>query len=229
MIQYKLLPFIFLVSCWLFTACSFSENKKTSTKTKPQLIEQERDFLFFLHNRFLEEKGLYSAHPEYGKVEYEAIIKSFEKADFTVISEKRKRNTDIKDYARKVVLQIDSLLSIGVKPDHITVVGTSKGGYIAQYVSTFLENPDINYVFIGCYQDWDLKELPDINFCGNILMIYEKTDDYGVSALERKKTSKLKINRFKQIELNTSLKHGFLYKALPEWIEPTIAWGKRND
>jgi predicted esterase YcpF (UPF0227 family) len=227
MIPSSLLSFIFLAS-WLFAACSFSENKKTPVKTEPRLIEQEKDYLFFLHNRFLEVKGLDSAHPEYGKVEYKAIIESFEKSGFTVISEKRKSHTDMKDYARKVVGQIDSLLSLGVKPDHITVVGTSKGGYIAQYVSTFLENPEVNYVFIGAYQDLDPEELPEINFCGNILTIYEKTDHYGVSALERKKISKLKISHFKQIELNTSLKHGFLYKALPEWIEPTIAWGKRK-
>lgn len=30
------------------------------------------------------------------------------------------------------------------------------------------------------------------------------------------------------MELQTGLKHGFLFKALPAWLEPTIAWGKQR-
>jgi hypothetical protein len=81
--------------------------------------------------------------------------------------------------------------------------------YIAQFVSTFAKNSDLNFVFIGSFQDSDIEEFASINFCGNILTIYEKTDIYGVTAIERKKTSKLKIKKFKEIELNTGLKHGF--------------------
>ena len=145
-----------------------------------------------------------------------------------MISEKRSTKKDIITYAAKVISRIDSLFKIGVKPDHITVIGTSKGGYIAQVVSSTLKNPDVNFVFIGCYQEMDLKEMPDINYCGNILTIYESSDPNGVSAIKRKKTSKLKIKRFKEIELNTGLKHGFLFKPLKEWIEPCKKWARRN-
>ena len=47
-------------------------------------------------------------------------------------------------------------------------------------------------------------------------------------AIKRKETSKLKINHFKEIELNTGLKHGFLYIASDEWIKPCKMWAKRN-
>ena len=67
-----------------------------------------------------------------------------------------------------------------------------------------------------------------INFCGNILTIYDKSDTFGVSAIKRKETSKLKINKFVEVELDTKLKHGFLYKPLKEWIEPSKMWAKRN-
>lgn len=46
----------------------------------------------------------------------------------------------------------------------------------------------------------------------HVLTIYEKSDDYGVSAIRRKETSRLPIPHFKEIELNTNLGHGFLYK-----------------
>jgi len=187
----------------------------------------EADYIIFLHNRFLEEFGLSEEHPQYGKAEYHEILDAFRKEGFIVLSEIRPANTDWKKYSVKVIAQVDSLLKLGVKPDHITVIGTSKGGYIAQYVSTFLANPDVNYVFIGCYQDVDLTDAPEINFCGNILSIYEKSDPLGVSAVKRKETSKLKVTRFKEIELNTNLNHGFLYKPLPEWIEPCKKWARR--
>jgi hypothetical protein len=29
------------------------------------------------------------------------------------------------------------------------------------------------------------------------------------------------------VEVNTGLKHGFIYRPLKEWTEPTIAWAKR--
>ena len=197
---------------------------KKETEVKPE----QKDYIFFLHNKFAEGNDLNAEHPEYGKVQYKEVIKSFENDGFIVLSEKRKAETDTEEYAKKVVSQIDSLLKTGIKPNHITVIGTSKGGYIAQYVSTFAANPDINFVFIGSYQDTDVENYPEINFCGNILTIYEKSDFYGVSAVKRKTTSKLKVNQFKEIELNTNLKHGFLFKALKEWIEPCKMWAKRN-
>ena len=208
---------LFLLSFYLTICCG--QNKTNSDKL---------NYIFFLHNKFIEENDSEIEHTEYGKAEYYEIIKSFEKDDFIVLSEKRKKNTDAKSYAKKIVSQIDSLLKIGVKPNHISIVGTSKGGYIAQYVSTIIANPNLNFVFIGCFQESDIENYPEINFCGNILTIYEKSDFYGVSAIKRKMTSKLKITKFEEIELNTNLKHGFLFKPLKEWIEPCKMWAKRN-
>ncbi len=43
-----------------------------------------------------------------------------------------------------------------------------------------------------------------------------------------KEKSMHKINYFEEIELDTGLKHGFLYKALDEWIESDKKWAQRN-
>lgn len=198
------------------------------TAQKGNTTSPPKDYIFFLHNRFLEENDPEAKHPEYGRAEYKEIIAEFEKDGFIVISEKRSSKTNISLYAAKVIKQLDSLIKLGVKPDHITVIGTSKGGYIAQLVSSALKNPDVNFVFIGAFQKSDLKEMPEINYCGNILTIYESSDSNGVSAIERKQTSKLKIKHFKEVELNTGLKHGFLYKPLKEWMEPCKKWARRN-
>lgn len=167
-------------------------------------------------------------HPEYGKTEYQAILQEFKSSGFNVLSEKRNGNVNAREYAIGIVEQIDSLISIGVQPNKITVVGTSKGGYIAQYVSTLAHNPNLNFVFIASYRESDLLHIPEINFCGNILTIYEKTDPFGVSAVARKENTTCDIPHFKEIEINTGLRHGFLFRPLKEWILPTIKWAKAN-
>lgn len=201
----------------LLAGIQVSSTQRTSTR-----------YIFFLHNRFIEEHDLAELHPEYGRAEYVEILSRLRSTGFTVLSEKRARNTDVKAYAKMMVRQVDSLIAAGVPPQNITIVGTSKGGYIAQYVSTYARNPKLNFVLIGCYMDSDLKELPDIQFCGNVLSIYEKTDSFGVSCLDRKRTSKLPIPHFKEIELHTNCKHGFLYHPMNEWILPTIQWAMGN-
>ncbi|WP_400079870.1 YqiA/YcfP family alpha/beta fold hydrolase [Winogradskyella sp. R77965] len=185
-------------------------------------------FVFFLHNRFLETHELEESHPDFGRTEYKEILSEFEKSGLKVISEKRNGNVNAREYAQEVVKQIDSLISSGVEPNKITIVGTSKGGYIAQYVSTLINNPNLNFVFIASYRENDIQNIPDINYCGNILNIFEKSDPYGVSAIKRKENSTCDIENFKEIELNTGMGHGFLFKPLKEWIEPTIQWANGN-
>jgi len=190
--------------------------------------QDQKPIVFFLHNRFLEEHELNDIHPQYGRVAYKEILSEFEKSGLKVISEKRNGNVNAREYATNVVQQIDSLIAKGVKPEKITVIGTSKGGYIAQYVSTIANNPKLNFVFIACFQNSDIQNIPEINYCGNILTIYEQSDPYGVSALERKQKSTCEILNFKEIELHTEMKHGFLFKPLQEWIAPTVQWANGN-
>ncbi|WP_179022491.1 alpha/beta hydrolase [Winogradskyella forsetii] len=190
--------------------------------------KNDERFIFFLHNRFLEEHELNELHPEFGRTEYDEIIAKFKRGGLKVISEKRNGNVNAREYAIGIVNQIDSLTKNGTEPSKITVVGTSKGGYIAQYVSTLANNHDLNFVFIASFRNNDIQNIPEINYCGNILTIYEKSDSYGVSSMERKKISTCEIKNFKEIELNTGMGHGFLFKPLKEWIQPTIRWANGN-
>lgn len=185
-------------------------------------------YLFFLHNRFLEDHELHELHPEFGRTEYIEIITRFEESGLNVISEIRNENVNAREYALGIVNQIDSLVSNGTKSTNITIVGTSKGGYIAQYVSTLANNPELNFVFVASFMESDIENIPEINYCGNILTIFEITDPFGVSAIARKDNSTCEIEHFKEVEINTGLGHGFLFKPMNEWIEPTIMWANGN-
>ncbi len=209
----KISLFVRILFCAVLFSCEENNDKR---------------FIFFLHNRFLETHELNEMHPEFGRTEYKEILTEFENSGLKVISEKRNGNVNAREYAIGVVNQIDSLIQGGTEPNKITIVGTSKGGYIAQYVSTIAKNLDLNFVFIASFRNSDIQNIPEINYCGNILTIYEKSDVFGVSAVERKHNSTCIIKNFKEIELNTGLRHGFLFKPLKAWITPTIKWASGN-
>ena len=187
-------------------------------------------YLFYLHGKIIEDQGANAVDTinGFGAYLYEDILDTFKKAGFTVMSEVRQKNTDPAEYAHKIVNQIDSLIKNGVNANDITVVGASKGAIISMLISSYLKNKDVNFVLLaGCINNI-LQSYPDIQFCGNILSIYEENDDIGRSCAGIKEKTRLTTPHYKEIELHTGLKHGFLYKPLPVWIEPAIKWANKN-
>jgi len=187
-------------------------------------------YLFYLHGKIVEDQGANAVDSVngYGAYQYNDILDSFRKENFIVLSEVRKKNTNPIDYSHKVVRQVDSLIKRGAKPDDITVVGASKGSFIAMLTSSYLKNKQVNFVFMAGCNEGVIKQFPDIQFCGRILSIFEKSDNIGHSCDKFKDKSSLPIPRYKEVELNTGLKHGFIFKPLPQWIGPAIKWA-RND
>ncbi|MDR6513766.1 hypothetical protein J2780_000330 [Chryseobacterium camelliae] len=178
----------------------------------------------------MEGHSLNESHPKYGPAAYKAILEKLQSTNSVILSEKRKLDTDPKMYAKKVILKIDSLHSFGVPYDQISIVGTSQGGYIGQYISYYAKNTDLKFVFIGSsFKNDSMNEDRNFRLYGKILSINEKTD-VGAELLSRQlrfKNSDLKV--FKEITLNTGLKHGFLFRALDEWIIPAKAWINSNN
>ncbi len=182
-------------------------------------------YIFSLHGKIVEDQGrnAFDSVHGYGAYDYEAIIAAFKKEKFIVITEYRKPNTNVKDYAHKVAGQIDSLLKTGVKASAISVIGASKGALIAILTSSYLKNPNVNFVFMSACNDYLLED-KEINFCGNILSIYEKSDPGCQTCEKIKRKSTLEMPHYKEIELNTGLKHGYIYKPRPEWVVPALKW-----
>jgi hypothetical protein len=59
---------LFILSLNLIISCGKSK-KEIEKKT------EEKNYIFFLHNKFVEENDIEVEHPEYGKAEYSEIIK----------------------------------------------------------------------------------------------------------------------------------------------------------
>ena len=190
-----------------------------------------QSYVFYLHGKIVEDQGAKAVDNinGFGAYQYNDIVSAFRKEGFTVISEVRKKDTDPKTYSLKVVKQIDSLIKRGVKAESITIVGASKGAIISMLISSNLKNKNVNFVFMaGCFNDIS-ESNPDINFYGNILSIHEKSDVIGKSCLPVKNKS-TGITHYKEIEINTGLRHGFLYQPFIVLMNPTIQWasGKYN-
>lgn len=190
----------------------------------PQKVDTKARYLFYLHGRIVEQ-GRRPVSPQHGVYEYDQILSVFRQNGFAVISEQRKKDTDIEQYGAKVAGQVRQLLKAGVPPKQITVVGASQGSWIAMLASTYLENRNLNFVFIAaCSADDGFLKF--VNLHGNVLSIYEKSD--LAQSCQKYRADATGIGEWKEVEVNTGLKHGFLYRPMKEWTEPTIAWAQAH-
>lgn len=199
-------------------------NAQSIFQEVPDKIDVKAKFLFYLHGRIIEIKGIRPTSAKYGVYEYEKILDTLKNKGFIVISEPRKGNISISRYAEKIVSQVKTLLQAGVPPCSITIVGASKGAVIAMQVSTILRNKEVNFVFISGCNDIVYHKI-DIDFYGNILSIYDENDEMAGTCQQFYEKSS-GVNKYKEIELKVGTGHGILYKPLKEWINPVIDWAK---
>ena len=188
----------------------------------PKKVDTSARYLFYLHGRIVEQ-GRRPVSPQYGPYEYDQILETFKAKGFVVISEQRRAGTDVEQYAGKVADQVRQLLKAGVPPRNITVVGASQGSFIAMLASTYLKNRDVNFVLMaGCSAEARFIEIVDLH--GNVLSIYERTD--GAGSCEKYRADATGLAKYQETELQTGMRHGFIYRPMTEWIEPTISWAR---
>lgn len=187
----------------------------------PRKVDTKARYLLYLSGYIVTAENTRPTSPRFGVYEYEQILSTFKQRGFVVISEARKQSSEIEIYAGKVAGQVRQLLKAGVPPQNITVVGASQGSHIGMLVSTYLENRQLNFVLIGaCAAHEGFLQL--VNLHGNVLFISERTD--LPAACERFRADATGLGEYKQLEINTGQKHGFLYRPMAEWVEPAVTW-----
>ena len=178
--------------------------------------------IFYLHGRIIEVEGVQPVHKRFGLYDYLGTVEALQANGATVVSEVRSGNTNVVEYARDVVDQIEKLIESGEPASSITVVGFSKGGAISIYVSSLLKNPDVNFVFLAACGAW-VSSSPELTVHGNILSIFEKSDTIGRTCRNLVQRND-DISSFHEIELSTGKGHGAFYLPRAEWVEPLLAW-----
>jgi len=185
--------------------------------------------LIYLHGRIVqEEQDPRPRHPQFGYYELEAILGAFRDRGFVVIGEIRPKSASVSASADKVAEQVRRLLESSVPADRVTVVGGSMGASIAFLASVRLQNPDLRFAVLGACLSENVRILlaeegkaPS----GQLLSIREASDDTGgpCPSWNDDPNSRLRL-RAREIVLNTGLGHGFLYRPLPEWVDPVVEW-----
>ena len=190
---------------------------KQASYDVPSTIDTSAEYLFFIHNYYVEKHG-----PD-GDCKYYAILNAFADSDFTVISEVRSGKIIPCAYAGKIVGQIRTLLDAGVPPKNITVAGHSKGGVIALCVSSKLGNPKVNFVVMaGCEIKPLLDAYPDYRTLkGRFLSIYSSSDSVASSCDSAFSQVSEGISST-EIRLESEGGHRLFFKPEKIWLHPVI-------
>ena len=221
------LGLIFL--CTLTVNCAYGAENSSPVETPlrilaevPDDVDSEARYLFYLHGRIIEEQGERPTHPEFGIYKYREILEVLAVSGLVVISEARPAGTDAAAYARQVVAQVTALLESGVPPEHITVVGFSKGGGIAILASSLLANDRLNFVFMASCGPWYENRL-EIKPRGRLLGLREASDDLAGPCDVLFARSPATADGA-EIVLELGGGHGAFYRPHPEWIDPVVEW-----
>lgn len=191
--------------------------------------EAQPRHLINLHGRIVQvEQSRRPSHPQYGHYELERILDTFREQDFVVSGELRSKSATLSDSADHVVAQVRTLLASGVPAESVTVVGASMGAAIALVASARLANPEVRFAVLGACLSESVRGLlaeegkrPN----GRVLSIREASDDLeGPCPAWRDESGSGAALVVREIVLETGLGHGFLYRPLPEWVDPVLAW-----
>jgi hypothetical protein len=196
----------------------------------PASIDKTRPYLFYLHGKAIEDQGLPAVSPDFGEYQYPEILEKLASSGFVVVSEMRAKDTEVHAYAQRVVEQVTLLLQAGVPPHNITVVGASKGAWIAVLVSHLLHNPYANFVLLAICSPEAVAAFKQeqVVLAGNVLSIYDDKDPYAGSCQELFDLSQGKgLAQSKEILLKLGASHGIVYQPLDAWVLPTIGWAEQ--
>jgi len=191
--------------------------------------------LLYLHGRIIQEQQIARPQsPKYGYYELEKILDTFRDRGFVVSGDIRPKSASVSDAADRVVEQVRRLLASGVPADHVTVVGASMGAAIALLAAARLQNPGVRFGILGACLSESVRAFvaeEGKTLSGNMLAIREASDDLtepcpawtadAASATAPAPATALVV---REIVLETGLGHGFLYRPLPEWVNPVVEW-----
>lgn len=63
---------------------------------------------------------------------------------------------------------------------------------------------------------------------GEVLSIFEASDELEQNCAPQFARAG-SVGRHAELGLDTGLHHGFLYRAMPEWIGPVVRWAREHD
>lgn len=181
--------------------------------------------LIYLHGRIVQEtQSARPESPEFGAYELESILEAFRRHGFVVHDGIRPKGTTIEAGAAGVVDELRKLRAEGAPSDRITVVGASMGAAIALRAAARLDEPELRFVLLGaCLQASarDVESEEGRAPRGRLLAIREASDELSAGCAPWSGETP-----WRELEISTGLRHGFLYRPLAEWLAPAVEWAR---
>lgn len=189
--------------------------------------------LVYLHGRIVgEQQSRRPKHPQFGYYELDAVLDTFRQRGFAVSCEMRPKGQALAAAAERAAEQVRALQAAGVPSGRITVLGASMGAEVALLASAKLRDPELRFALLGACLSLSLPELVAERGhgpAGHLLAIREKSDETSEPCPpwtdDPGSRSRLEV---RELLLDTGLRHGFLYRPLPEWVDPVVDWATRR-
>ena len=218
---------LFLICLTALITVNTPNFSQSITKNVPVNANANERYVFYLHGAIIQEKGINAVSEQYGKYEYTNILFALQKQGFNVISEARKKDTEVSDYAEKLAGQVGQLLDAGVPPERITVIGASLGAFMTLEAAKILANPGVKYALLGLCGEYaiNLFKPSAASLHGKFFSVFERSDSKGSCAPIF--TGLPKDSSFSELELNMGNEHGFLYKPYDEWVAPVADFARK--
>jgi len=211
------------------TAVTFGLTVGLLLAAAPSPAPEAPRHLFYLHGRIVQqEQSARPVHPRFGPYELEAILDAFRARGFVVHAGIRPKSASVEASAEKVAAEVRALLDSGVAADHVTVVGASMGAVIALDAAARLGEPGVRFALLGACLSGsvaDRRARDGRSPSGTLLSIRERSDETSEPCPAwRDDDATGRALRVRELVVDTGLAHGFLYRPLPEWLEPAVDW-----
>ena len=191
----------------------------------PLNVEANEKYVFYSHGKIVEGSNSRPVNPNWGIYEFPKIKQALSDQEYNLIAYHRPKDTNPKEFAKKLASDVRLLIQKGVSEKHITLVGFSRGGAITILTSNLLAKKEVNFVILaGCGRY--LNNDPDLTLYGHIYSMFETSD--GVGSCQFLIDRSTNVNSFTELSISTGREHGAFYTPLPEWVVPVKKWIKSN-
>jgi len=185
--------------------------------------------LIYLHGRIVQDQqSARPKHPEWGYYELEQILATLRERGFVVTGEIRPKNATLDQSAARVAGQVRRLRAAGVPLARITLLGGSMGGAIALRTALVLQERDLRVAVLGACLSLTVPDLVKEYGrapAGRMLVIRDTSDETSEPCPAWKDDpARYPLLRAREVVIATGQSHGFLYRPLPEWVEPFVEW-----
>ncbi len=195
--------------------------------TFPKTPDTDQRYIIYVHGRIIETEGVDPVSPRFGLYAYGNIVAALARREAHVIAPLRVGDTDPFHYADFLTQEIIAMISHGVPPQNITLVGFSKGGYITLLTAKRLQNPSLRYVVMaGCTSGVvDGRDRRAEGLQGSILSMVDVADDLGFSCGPLFARNP-QLSQADDMTFHAGTAHGFFYRADPAWINEVFSWSE---